>query len=423
MGIMEHRPLLFTQIPAPGAHAFALLSGLEAGVRGILISVMPLEMYRAFGSAGTVSAIYFTIGVLSLLAGLFVPFVTRFLPRRWTFTAGCLMFFVGQACGMAGGPLMAASVAANAIGTVTVFVCLNAYVLDYIGKTQLGRVESLRMFYAATSWTVGPTLGVLALEFWRPAPFLMAGVLTAALIGTFWALRLGNGKAISRARGPAPNPLAYLTRFAAQPRLVQGWIFAVTRSSGWWVFVVYLPIYAIEAGLGNRVGGLALSAASAMMFGTPLMLRWMQRRSIRAAVRTGFGAAAILFAAATALAGWPWAAIAALLAASFFLVLLDTCGGLPFLLAVKPSERTEMAAVYSSFRDVSAIITPGLAWAVLLVAPLPALFAATGALLGGCWLLAGTLPRRLGTPRPSHGRPLPAEVGHRGITPPMAGTA
>jgi MFS transporter, ACDE family, multidrug resistance protein len=28
-------------------------------------------------------------------------------------------------------------------------------------------------------------------------------------------------------------------------------------------------------------------------------------------------------------------------------------------MAVKPSERTEMAAVYSSFRDVSGILTPG----------------------------------------------------------------
>jgi MFS family permease len=406
---MVDRSILVQHIPAPGAHSFALLSGIEAGVRGMLVSVMPLEMYRAFGDAGTVSGLYFAIGCLSLLAGLLVPWVTRHLPRRWTFTAGCALFLVGQAFGIAGGPLIAVAVACGAIATVTVFICLNAYVLDYIGKAQMGRTESLRMFYAATAWTAGPILGVLALEFWRPLPFLVAGLLTLALMVTFWALRLGNGRAISRAKGPTPNPLAYLARFAAQPRLVQGWIFAVVRSSGWWVFVVYLPIFAIEAGLDERLGGITLSLASAMMFTTPLMLRWMQRRSIRHAVRVGFAAAALCFAAATALAGWPWAAVAALMVASFFLVLLDTCGGLPFLLAVKPSERTEMAAVYSSFRDVSGIVTPGLAWAVLLVAPLSALFAAMGGLLAGCWALSATIPARLGTPRPSHGRPLPAE--------------
>ncbi len=404
---MDRSPII-APVPAPGAHAFALLSGLEAGVRGVLVSVMPLEMYRAYGDAGTVSVIYFAIGCLALLGGLSVPWVTGRVPRRWTFTGGCVLFLAGQAMAVAGGPLMGPAVAVNALGTVTVFVCLNAYVLDYIGRAQLGRTESLRMFYAAASWTAGPVFGVLALEWWRPLPFLTAAALTGALIAAFWILRLGNGKAIARAKAPTPNALAYLARFVAQPRLVQGWTFAVIRSSGWWVFVVYLPIFAIEAGLGDRVGGITLSLASAMMFLTPLMLRWMQARSIRHAVRAGFLAAGFLFAAAGALAWWPWAAVAALLAASFFLVLLDACGGLPFLLAVKPSERTEMAAVYSSFRDVSGILTPGLAAAVLLAAPLPALFAVTGAMLLGCWGLAGRLPRRLGTPRPSHGRPLPA---------------
>ncbi|MFE3836664.1 hypothetical protein [Pseudogemmobacter sonorensis] len=57
--------------------------------------------------------------------------------------------------------------------------------------------------------------------------------------------------------------------------------------------------------------------------------------------------------------------------ASFFFVVLDVVGGLPFLMSVKPSERTEMSAVYSSFRDVSGIMTPGAAWLVLFVAPLP----------------------------------------------------
>ncbi|MFN6978758.1 MAG: MFS transporter, partial [Gemmobacter sp.] len=370
---MVDRPLIVSHIPAPGAHAFALLSGLEAGVRGMLVSVMPLEMYRAFGDAGTVSGIYFAIGCLSMLAGLFVPWVTTRIPRRWTYTAGCVLFLVGQTFGILGGPLIAVASACNAVATVTVFICLNAYVLDYIGKTQLGRTESLRMFYAATSWTAGPILGVLALEFWRPLPFLMAGGVTLALIAAFWVLRLGNGKAIARARGPAPNPLAYLARFAAQPRLIQGWVFAVIRSSGWWVFVVFLPIFAIEAGLGDKVGGITLSLASGMMFLTPFMLRWMQARSIRHAVRVGFMAAAAAFVAAALLSPWPWAAVAALLAGTFFLILLDACGGLPFLLAVKPSERTEMAAVYSSFRDVSGIVTPGLAWLILLVAPLPAL--------------------------------------------------
>jgi hypothetical protein len=400
-------PELPRRAPAPGVHAFALLSGLEAAVRASLVSVFPIEMYRAFGDAGTVSGLYFLIGVMSLLAALMVPWVTTFLPRRWTYTAGVMLFAAGHFAALAGGPMIAVAVACNAIGTATVFVCLNAYVLDYIARGDLGRTESMRMFYAALAWTAGPVLGVTLLEIWRPLPFLVAAGLALVLLATFWALRLGNGRAIARARGPAPNPLSYLLRFFAQPRLIAGWLFAVIRSSGWWVFVVYLPIYAIEAGLNEKVGGITLSVASGLMFATPVMLRWMQARSVRHAVRRGFLTAAVCFAAATLLADWPWAVVAVLLAGSVALVLLDVAGGLPFLMAVRPSERTEMAAVYSSFRDVSGIFTPGLAWAVLLVAPLPWMFAAMGAGLFGAWVLAGRLHPRLGARRPSHGRALP----------------
>lgn len=387
--------------PAPGVRTFALLGGLEAGVRATLTSVLPLEMYAAFGNADTVSGLYFLVGFVSLIGGLMVPWLTTRLPRRWTYTLGIGFYLTGHILAILGGPLMVGAVACVALGTVTCFVCLSAYVLDYVAKPDLGRNESLRMFYSGLAWTLGPVVGVTTLGIWRPLPFVIAATMAVTVLVTFWVLRLGNGKVITRARGPAVNPLAYLGRFFAQPRLIAGWTFAVIRSAGWWVFVVYLPIYAVEAGLDRRIGGMALSASSAMLFATPLMLRWMQRRSVRRAVRAGFMGAALCFCSATAmaLAGQPWLVVATLLAGTTFLLLLDVAGGLPFLLAVKPSERTEMAAVYSSFRDVSGIFTPGLAWAVLLVAPLPWLFAAMGVALGACWGLAGQLHHRLGSAR------------------------
>jgi len=61
-------------------------------VRGILISVFPLVMYRALGDAALVSFLCFLIGIISLIAGLMVPFFIRFIPRRWAYTAGCIMF-------------------------------------------------------------------------------------------------------------------------------------------------------------------------------------------------------------------------------------------------------------------------------------------------------------------------------------------
>ncbi|WP_193182783.1 MFS transporter [Nisaea sediminum] len=390
-------PELLRHTPRPGARGFAVLAGTEAIARGMLISVFPIVMYRAYQDSSLVSGIYFTLGLFSMCWGLLVPWLVRWIPRRWLYTAGALFYVVAAALVIFGeGELVAAALCFNMAATVTVFVCFNAYVLDYVASADLGRCETLRLFYSAASWTLGPAGGVWLLHFWEPAPFLVAGGAALALLVVFWWMRLGNGKLITRARAPTPNPIAYLGRFFAQPRLVAGWLFAVFRSAGWWTYVVYVPVFAIENGLGEQVGGIALSLSNAMLFASPLMLRWVERRSVRFAVRTGFLCAGTAFIAAGAVGALPWATVLLLMAGSTFLVLLDICGGLPFLMAVKPSERTDMAAVYSSFRDVSGILSPGVAWLVLLVAPVSGIFAATGLGLLASWMLAGRLNPRLG---------------------------
>ena len=247
-------------------------------------------------------------------------------------------------------------------------------------------------------------LGVWLHGIWRPAPFLMAGSFAVALLVTFWILRLGNGKAIARAKSPTGiNPLAYLGRFFAQPRLIAGWSFAVIRSTGWWVYVVYLPYFCIEQGLGPNVGGTALSISNVLLFLAPTLLKVARRSSVRISVRRAFAVCGSLFFVASLFAPLPWLAVAALLLASTMLVTLDVIGGLPFLMSVKPSERTEMSAIYSSFRDVSSVVTPGMAWVVLLIGPTAAIFTATGALMGLAYTVAGNLHPRLGAARPSRG--------------------
>jgi hypothetical protein len=101
----------------------------------------------------------------------------------------------------------------------------------------------------------------------------------------------------------------------------------------------------------------------------------------------------------------PWATVVVLWLGSYCLVLLDVCAGLPFLLSVKPSERTEMSAVYSSFRDVSGILSPGLAWVVLQFTSVSGVFAAAGLALLLAWLVAGQLHPQLGVPGAKRLRP------------------
>lgn len=386
--------------PAPGVKGFAALAGIESAARAILISVFPLTMYRAFQDAGTVSQIYFFVGIASLVGGLMVPWITRFVPRRWVYTAGTLLYLCSAALAIHGGPTATAlALLTNTIATVIVFVCFNAYVLDYVAKVELGRCETLRLFYSAAAWTLGPFCGVWLLSWWPPAPFIVSGIAALALLATFWGMRLGNGKLITRARGPAPNPLAYMRRFFEQPRLVAGWLFAVLRSCGWWVYVVYLPIFAVESGLGEKLGGAVLSMTNGFLFLTPFMLHWMRKNSVRKSVRVGFFASGALFILAGFFSAAPWLTVVCLMAGTFFLIFLDVCGGLPFLMAVKPSERTEMSAIYSSFRDVSGIVTPGAAWLVLIFAPLSGVFTLAGVGLFAAWAVASRLHPRLGSAR------------------------
>ena len=397
----RYLPIFLRHSASPRLENFALLAGMEAAVRGMVISVLPLAAYDALGSAGAVSRVYFIAGIVSLIWGLMVPWATRHVPRRWMYSAGTLLYLVAMALAVTGGktatPLALMSIA---MATATTFVCFNAYVLDYVQRTDLGRSQTMIMVYAGAPWAIGPVTGVWLRHIWAPLPFLVASGLALALLVTFWLLQLGNGKQITRAKGPALNPLAYLGRFFAQPRLIAGWLFAVIRSCAWWVYVVYLPIFCIESGLGSNVGGVALSLSNALLFTSPLMLRQVRQYSVRSSLRVAFAYCAIFFIAATLLAPWPWLVVACLMAAGIGLVLLDLIGGLPFMMAVKPSERTEMAAVYSSFRDVSSVLTPGAAYLLLLVAPLASIFAASGIAMGIGWTIAGQLHKRLGAKRP-----------------------
>ena len=383
---------------ARGVRPFAIIGGIEAVVRGTSLSVYPLVMYRAWGDAATVSKIYFLVGLLSLLTVLTVPTLTRYVPRRWAYTIGVSLYLLSAVLGMVGGKATTAALLCNAMAAATAFVCFNAYVLDNVAKADFSKLESMRLFYGGLGWTIGPVLGVWLLQYWHGAPFVIVGLAALGMLTTFWLLRLGNGRVIAPSHHRSASPLAYLRRFFAQPRLVAGWFFAVVRSCGWWIYIVYTGIFAVQQGLSDQVGGIATSLANAGLFLAPLMLRWMQRRSVREAVRTGFLYCGGCFILATVLSPWPWTTVAMLMLGAYFLVLLDICGGLPFLMSVKPSQRTEMSAVYSSFRDVSSIISPGLAWLVLQFSPVAGVFVAGGLALLAAWLVAGQLHPELGVP-------------------------
>jgi MFS family permease len=401
---MIQLPALAVAARPPRVEDLAILFGFDSAVRGLLMSVTPLVLIDAWVEGTLVSLLFLGAGILSLMAGLCVPWLTRHLARSRLMTAAGILYLAGMGLFMTGERwLVAAALVPYAVATVTFWVVVSAYVLDWIPREDLGRMESKRLLYGAAAWTFGPLLGVLLWSWWRPAPFLLAGLFALLLMATFWGMRMGDGKPVGAASGEGPA-LAFVGRFLARPRLVAGWLFATIRSCGWWIYIVYLPYFCIRAAEEGRLdprvaetlGGAAVSASSALLFATPILLRLTERLGVRGAVRGAFAWCALFFALAWGLSSWPWATVGALVLASAGLVMLDVCGSLPFLMAVKPSERTEMAAVYSSFRDVSGILSPLVGGAILLVAPVTVVFAATGAAMAAAAGVAGRLHPRLG---------------------------
>lgn len=384
---------------APGVKAFAILSGIDSTSRAILISVFPVVMYRIYSDAQLVSENYFIIGLLSFLVTLVVPWISRKIPRRWLYSIGVTIYIVSALiCAWSESWVFALGLGLFTIANVVVFVCSNAYVMDYINRVKLAECEALRLFYSGAAWTIGPFFGIWLMTVWKPLPFIISALASCTLLVAFWYFRLGDGKAIRKSITTTPNPFAYLNRFLHQPRLVAGWIFAVMKSCGWWVYILYLPIYALENGHSEQLGGALLSLSNAFLFLTPLILRAMRGR-VRLALIFGFFCSACMFLLASINPGSTSVSIALLVLASMFLILLDICAGLPFLMAVRPSQRTEMAAVYSTYRDFSSVVTPGAASLLLLFAPIKAIFGLTAVGLFGCVYIAGKLHPRLGIRR------------------------
>ena len=401
-GFMVQRriPLTVYQPSRPGVHSFAILASFEAAARSILISVFPVLLLRGLGNAEGVSEIYLLAGLVSLVVALVTPFIAQYVARRWLYTAGCLGMINGNILALAAGPQwMGTVLIANAASLVIMTICFNAYVMDFIERTSLGKNESTRLLYSGAAWAIGPALGVWLMDISPDIPFLVSIIACLCLLGFFWYLRMGDGKVIVKAQRPARNPLSYIARFLKQKPLVAGWLFASVRSVGWWVYIVYLPVFAINNGLGDKLGGTALSVSNAFLFAAPLMLRFIVSKNVRMSIVLGFGASGILFLVAALSSFMPLVTIVALVAATVFLVLLDVCAGLPFLMLVKPSERTEMATVYSTYRDVSSVATPGIARLILIFSPVTGIFLVCGLGLLACAAVALRLPKRLGEKR------------------------
>lgn len=400
-------PVWIQRVTRPGAEAFAILFALESLSRALLATVIPLQAYALLKDAQSVSLLFFFASLIGLCGTFAVPWLVRKSARRWVYSAGALLLvfapmllaidtLAGQAAGMM----------VRVFAVVTLTICLNLYIMDYIARRDFSRSEPMRMFYSAGAWTVGPALGVfLGIHVSPLAPFIVSILCALGLLAYFWFLRLTDSPALTQPAGPTPGPLMNIKKFTAQPRLNLAWLISVSRNAWWSLFFIYAPIYAMHTGLGEFAGGLIVSTGMAFLFSMPIWGALIRRVGMRALFLGGFSVSAVATLGVALFMGTPATAVTLLLVAALAMVSLDATGNMPFMLAVRPRERAEMTTVYSTYRDAAEILPPGVFSALLKVFELQAVFVAGGIAMLAAVGLCRYLHPRLGLPKTQQARP------------------
>jgi len=393
----EFQAIPLKDLVTPGANAFAVMFALESMARATLATVIPLQAYALFGAARDVSLAFLAVALTGLVGSFVIPLLIRRVGRRWVYPLGgaCLVvapiLLVSETIGG-----LLAGMLIRVFGTACLNITLNLYIMDYIHKRDLVRSEPRKFLFAAAAWTIGPSLGVLLfyrLGAWAANGF--SGFCALLVLVNFWRMRLQDNAAVATATRPQPNPLASIGRFLAQPRLCLAWAIAFGRTCWWGAFMVYGPLLIVRSGADPMYGGLMVSAASAMLFFTPLWGRIGARLGLRRTIVGAFCLAGTATLAAGLAGGLPLPAALLLMIAALGGTCLDAVGNIPFLRAAHPYERPQMVTVFRTYMDLGDLVTSGVMVVVLSFFDLPAVFIVSGLAAFALAALARHLPRSM----------------------------
>ncbi|MGY8994937.1 MAG: MFS transporter [Alphaproteobacteria bacterium] len=364
----------------PNAMPFAVLYGLQGLARGLPLTILPLTALEIMGSAQQVSILYFAASFVGLAGSLSMPLLVHLIRRRRVVALGtALLCLAAVLLSLGNGIVFAAGLTCFLVGFIALDISFNLYMMDHIPRQDFGRFEPVRVLFMGSGFIIGPIGGIwMADLLGRPAPFIAMAVLACAVYAVFLYLRFSDSKAIQAAKSSPPNPFRFFPHFFVQPRLRLAWLLAVGRSSWWAMFFVYGPIYCVEAGLGDTVAGLVVSAGSFAVMLCPFWA-WIGRRwGIRKLLIIGYIASGLGTLVVALVAGSPWLGVTMFLVAAFATSMIDGAGNMLFLRAVHPYERAEMTSVFATFRDTSQIGPPGIFSLLLMTFALPAVFVAGG---------------------------------------------
>lgn len=379
-----------------GSTAFAAMFFLTTSCRTIVITILPIHGLAYLGSAQAVSVLFVAVSTLGVCTSVLLPVLVRRIRTRGVFHAAAIAAVVAPLLlGLGGFPLFLAGMVFWMFSTLAFEVSLNLYTMHYIRRRDLAAFEPKRVLFMAIAYSVGPWLGIyLESRVAHWLPYVLTMLVAVTTVAYFRMLGLREAGARERLDA-APAPLRHVRRFAAQPRMRLAWGIAVARSAWWATFFIYVPIYAVTIGLGEMAGGALVSIGVATVYAVTLWGKLGRRYGFRTLLVGGFTISAVSSIGVSLLAGSPWLGAGMLVFSALCTSTIDGAGNMPFLRAVRPLEREEMAGVFSTYRDVSQLLPPALFVVLLRFLPVHAVFGAAGLWMLSLAWLCRYLPRRL----------------------------
>ncbi len=334
--------------------------------RGILLSVIPLQALALMGDAQLTSTLLFAVSVGGILAALTLPVLIQKIGNYHAFLLACTtMFLSAVLLSSENAVYFSTGLFLHTFSIAAAEVTLTLCVLARIPRAEMTSFEPFRMLCTVLALSIGPFLGVYFEDrIFHELPFIISGFVVFLAIAYFRLL--GLHKVVlppSKSRGF--NPLQYLRQYLRQPRLNLAYGLVLARSCWWAMFVIYVPIYAKQSGLGELTGAAIVSLGTAWTLSVPFW-GWMGRRyGARRLQQTGFIATSALTILVYANTAQPIIASVLLVFCALGATILDGIGNVLFYRAVRSRERSQMTAVFVTYRDTGQLATPGL-FAILL---------------------------------------------------------
>jgi MFS family permease len=369
---------------------------IETFARTALMAIVPLDLLELLGNAQHVGFLFAAAAIFGLGNSILIPILLRQFGIKTLITAAGLFVVLAAALLSTGNVIgMALGLVVRVFASACVEIPLIAYIMDRIPRREIGAFEPKRIFFQGCFFAIAPWLGIQLREHISAGvPFALSaigGVLISVLALTTLSAAASNAKAVMVVRRPA----ATIARFFEQPRLRLAWTLAVIRASFWVIFSIYAPIFSVTCEWSPAAGAAVLSLGNASLFLVAIWGRLARRLGARRVLAAGYALAAsclVLTAAAALLT--PGIAPAFLLAAAFAASIIDGPGNIAFLRATRPRERSSMAGIYTTYRDVSQFVPIAVFSVILLVSqPSTAFFVLSGVMFGAARLSLLIHPR------------------------------